>query len=339
MNDEPDFDELAAEWAPGSHRVRRSRTGLWIALGIGFLTLAVVTVMAVVWLTRPKDPGPGERAVAYLNAVAAADASAAVDLAATKPTGPLISDEALAASMQTHPLTDITLVEVTSMTTTQSDGVVDYKRGGRPVRTTIGMVPDGEGNWLVRRPTATVRIAPSPQMISPTLDGIPLESATYAYTVELFPGAHTLSAQSEWLEFPEPIMVDAPGTVAMVDPVARVSEAYAPKLRSVLDERIKTCVAARELAPKGCPWARKAADGQPIVRGSARYELLNAPLADFTAPGPGPIEAHARGDLDLRLRLTATAQSGGQVSEDFAVKARYATDLLTEDLQVIWEND
>ncbi len=64
MNDEPDFDELAAEWAPGSHRVRRSRTGLWIALGIGFLTLAVVTVMAVVWLTRPKDPGPGERAVA-----------------------------------------------------------------------------------------------------------------------------------------------------------------------------------------------------------------------------------------------------------------------------------
>lgn len=339
MNPEPDFDELAAEWAPGTHRVRRSRAGLWVALGICLLTVVVVAALAVVWLNRPKAAGPGERAVAYLSAVAAADASAAVDLAATKPTGPLISDEALTASMQAHPLTDISLVEVTSMTTTQADVVVDYKRGGEPVRTTIGMVPDGEGNWLVRRPTATVRIASSPQMISPTLDGIPLESATYAYTVELFPGAHTLSAQSKWLEFPEPITVDAPGAVAMVDPVARVSEAYAPKLRTVLAERIKTCLAARELAPARCPWARKAAEGQRVVRGSVRYELRNDPFAGFSAPSPGPIEAIGRGEIPLRLHLTAATSAGGQVEEEFTVTAKFATDLLTEDLDLIWEND
>lgn len=335
MRDE--LDELAADWAPGTHRVRRSRAGLFVILAIVVLVLAVVGVLAVTWLNRSTTPGPAERAVAYLEAIAAGDASAAIDLSATKPTGPLLTDAALAESKRIAPITNIKVVEEGPISTTQAFVVLSYDLAGKPTEASFPMVPDGVGNWMMQRATATVRIAPRPKMMPVTLDGVPLESNTYAYTVEVFPGAHKLSTGSPWLDFGGPITIGAPAITMSIDPVADPSPAYATELKKKLKERLDRCIAARDLAPAGCPWAKKAPAGQQIVRGSVRYELTGDPFWNFRAPVPGDTEAIARGTLQFGVAMTATTSAGTTVKDTFTVDAAYATDLLTPELALIWE--
>ncbi|GAB3715532.1 hypothetical protein [Mariniluteicoccus flavus] len=324
---------------PVDRRPRRSRTPLWVAIGIGLVAVATVVAFVVrSQLTTPAAPpaGPGDVAQSYLAAVAAADAKKAQGLSAIKVDSPTFTNEALAASMKLAPISDIKVEAVNGQ-----DVVLAYRRGDRTVRGTFPMVHVAEG-WRVKRPTVRTRVAPSPQMIAPLLDGQKLQSGSYTYDVELAPGLHRLSLDGGFLEFDQPdIVVSGLNDQPQVNGKTRTTQAYPAELKKRLQARISECVKSQELAPKGCPWSFRAASGDTIEVGSVRYTMGSDPFATFRAPAPRTADAIVKGELRFPLTIDARTKQGGRsgtLNDEKLVIARYEADLALAELPFIWVN-
>ncbi|NNG18007.1 hypothetical protein HJ590_00170 [Naumannella sp. ID2617S] len=338
--DEP-ADEPAGEptWTPDEATpVRRSRPALWLVVIVLALALLVGGALFVRSLTSntPKPSGAADRAVAYLQAIAAGDATGALAMSFNRPTGPLISNEALARSRPQ--LTDIRVLDAGSGDPAGTDVVLGYRARGKEVRGTFPVFQNPQGQWQLRRGAVQLRLAPTPKMIPLTVDGARMDSTGYTYLIDVFPGVHTLSTGSKWLEYSaSEFVVEGLGTPPTVDATARPTPAYAGALQQRISERVKGCVASTELAPKGCPWARRANPDQPVRPGSVRYTLLEE---RYDAPAPGQIDAIAHGAAPMRIRVTSMARVSGvhqNVTEEFDVPGRFAVDLLSQGPDFAWE--
>lgn len=320
-------------------RPRRSRTGLWAALVIAVALLAVLGLFVARSLlagSGTKEAGPEQVAKQYLEAIAAGDAERAQSLAAIKVQDPAFTREALADAAKRAPLTGIRVEAVNPQ-----DVVLSYQLGGRAVRGTFPMVHVAEG-WRVKRPTVRTRVAPQPQMILPSIDGQKLQGAAYAYDVELAPGVHRLSLPEGFLEFEQPdITVTGLTDAPQVNARTQVSQAYPAELKKRLQERIRTCVAAKDLAPKGCPWAFRAAAGETVDPATITYTMGSDPFSSFVAPKPGTADAIVRGELRFPLKVTAkgkVSRGTTTIEDDKLVIAKYEADLAAADLPFVWAN-
>lgn len=332
-------DEPAPAFLPRERRTRPrdGRPGLWAALVVGVALLAVLALFAARSLLAapaPKPAGPEEVAQHYLQAIAAGDAQSAQNLAAIKVQDAAFTNEGLADAARRAPLTDIRVDGVHGQ-----DVVLAYRVGGRAVRGTFPMVHVAEG-WRVKRPTVRARVTPQPQMVAPSIDGQKLHGAAYVYDVELAPGVHRLSLPEGFLAFEQPdITVTSLTDTPQVNGRTQVTAAYPAELKKRLQDRIRSCVAAKDLAPKGCPWAFRAAAGETVDASSITYTLGSDPFASFVAPRPGTTDAIVRGELRFPLKVTAKGRSSGSattIEDDKLVVAKYEADLAAPDLPVIW---
>ncbi|OYN94102.1 hypothetical protein B0O41_3444 [Propionibacteriaceae bacterium ES.041] len=325
---------------PTAGRARRRRPGLWAAVGVLALALLIGTAFGVRTLLAPaastSQAGPADQATAYLQALAAGDADRALALSFVKGSGPLVSKDHL---QQNRPqISDITVIDAGSGDPAGTDVVLGYKLAGKDVRGTFPMFQNPQRQWQLRRGSVQLRVAPTPQMVPVLLDGRKLESNSYSYLVDVFPGTHTLSTGSKWLDFTTPQvtvtgLTDPPAVDAATAPTA----AYTGAAKQQVSERIKGCVASSELAPAGCPWARKARADQPVRPGSVSYQLLSQQIS---VGKPGSTDAIARGEVQLRLRMSSSSRINGSYqsdTEEFDVRSRYAMDLLSAGPDFVWE--
>ena len=325
---------------PTARPVRRSRPGLLIGAGVLVVALLIGIAFGVRTLIAPAasstGPGPGEVATGYLQALAAGDADKALAMSFTKGSGPLVSTDYL---QQHRPqITDVTVVDAGSGDPAGTDVVLGYKLAGKDVRGTFPMFQNPQRQWQLRRGSVQVRVAPTPKMIPVRIDGQKLESSGYTYLVDVFPGVHTLSTGSKWLDFRRPEftvtgLTDPPA----VDGATATSAAYPNAAKKQVSDRIQTCVRSTELAPRGCPWARKARADQPVKPGSVSYQLLSQTIE---VPKANEFDAIAKGSVRLRVRMTASVQVDGtsqKESEEFDATSRFAMDLLSAGPDFVWE--
>lgn len=327
-------------WQPDTAQpVRRGRPGLWLVaglLGLALLVGGAFGVRALLAPAAPKAAGPAEQATAYLQALAAGDAERALALSFTKGAGPLLSNDHL---KQNRPqISDITVLDAGSGDPAGTEVVLGYRLAGKEVRGSFPMFQNPQRQWLLRRGSVQLRIAPAPKMIPVQLDGQKLESTGYTYLVDVFPGTHRLSTGSNWLDFKNPeftvtSLTDPPS----VDAATAVTAAYQSAAKQRVSERIKSCAASTELAPPGCPWARKAHPDQPVKTGSVKYQVLSERI---TVGQPGSVDAIAHGEAKLRVRMTSSVRVDGsyqQETEEFDADSRFAMDLLSAGPDFVWE--
>lgn len=332
FDDDSIYDDDDADLPPR----KRSRAGLWVVLVVLIAALATIALVALRgWLNRPPAPPTAQEvAVKYLTAIADGHASAAQDQAAMRVDSATFTDASLAASKAIAPIADIK-----AESATDQEVVLSYTLGGKPVRGTFPMVHVAEG-WKVKRPTVRVRLAPQPQMIVPYLDGQKLQSPNYTYDLELPPGAHKLSLPGGLLQFTSPdVTVTGLTQAPQVDGRTATVPDYSDKLRAKLDSSLKACTSAKDLAPKGCPWAFKAPSGVKVDPATVKYQIDGDPLANFNAPKLGNVDAIARGELRFTLHVTADGSRKNAVSDEKLVIAKYEADLASPDLPFIWNNN
>lgn len=303
------------------------------------LASVLVCVGAVVLRIRHQAPTTPpvtmeQRAVAYLTAISESRAEDALAMSATEQEGPFLTSEALRASMEKAPISDIAVSDVTGNRVTLSHRVND-----QPSTTTVTMVEDADG-WKVDRAATQVRISPKPEMIPLTIDGIDASSDSYTYDVLLFPGQHTLSTGSRWLEYSnEPLPVTDLSESTPVDAAASVTDAGVEAVRSAVSTRLQECVETNELAPERCPWSVTEPDGQPIDPASVTLAFAGDPMAEFTVPVVNDHDALATGRVRFTLKVSGSLSVDGAMqdfTEEVEVDTGYKTDLLTDGPDFIW---
>lgn len=333
---QPETDPVVDDLPPVERP--RSRAGVWVALVVALAVLATIAAFVVRALITPKatPAGPQEVAVRYLNAIAAADIATAQAQSAIQVTSPSFTPESLRASQQAAPIT-----EVRAEALNGQDVVLAYKLGGKDVRGTFPMVHVAEG-WKVKRPTVRTRIAPSPQMIRVELDKQPLTGQAYTYDVELAPGQHRLSvAEGAFVEFQQPeVVVTGLTDNPQVNAKTQTTKAYPAELKKRLQDRVNQCLAAKELAPKGCPWAFRAAAGETVDPASITYKMDGNPFAAFNAPALGTADAIARGEVRFTIKVNGKVRTAGgragTISDEKLVIGKYEADLADPQLPFIW---
>lgn len=325
------------DWTPPTRR-RRSLTWLIPILAAVVIIALGVVVVVVRDLNRP-EPAPmptrEEVAVDYMQALADGRATDALALSAEQQAGPFLTDQALRASLEAAPIEDPQAVGVEGTAVS-----VEARLGGEPTRFTIPMTGDDETGWQVARAAAAITIAPKPAMIPLLLDGHKVEGPDYDYQVLVFPGVHTMSTESPWLDYRTPrVTLTDLAEPGPVDASAGMTDAAIPGVREAISDRLQNCVARGELSPDGCPWNLTAPEGQPIKPGSVQLSIEGDPLAGFEPPTVHADDALAEGRLTFRLRVEAELDVDGtarDMEQTIDVDTGYTTDLLTEGPDFIW---
>lgn len=309
------------------------------------LVSALILVGTVVLRARSGAPAPQpspiaqsdtkeSAAVAFLTAVSEGRASDALAMSATEQSGPFLTDEALRASLDRAPISDISVEGV------EGDVVrLKHRVGDEEVVTSLTLEPKGE-QWQVERAAAEVLVAPRPEMVPVMVDGIKAEAPGYEYRVLLFPGQHQVSTDSQWLEFPNgTFTVTDLSDPEPVDATVATTDEAESGVRRVVEERLRSCAERNELAPEGCPWNYTAPDDQPIAPESVQTSLVGDPMQNFEGPKLNEHDALATGRVSFTLQITATITVEGNpqpFDQQMEIETGYTTDLLTEAPDFTW---
>lgn len=308
------------------------------------LVSALVLVGVVVLRVRSNAPETPEltmeeTARMFLVAVSESRAADALAMAATPQEGPYLTDAVLRVSMANAPISDIRVAGV------EGDVVrLAHRLGDTDTTTSVRMVRHGEA-WQVDRAAASVRVAPTPELIPVVVDGTEARSTgarsdSATYDVLLFPGEHTLATGSAWIDYTAPTfqvtdLTDAIGPDATAGPTSGAADAVHRALLDRLDE----CVASGELAPgHRCPWNLTGQEGQTVDPASVTLSVTGEP--QFQAPTLDGHDALATGRFTFTLHVEAeiTLDGGGRqhLSQDVPVDTGYRADLLTDAPDFIW---
>jgi hypothetical protein len=210
----------------------------------------------------------------YLEALAASNAEAALSFVDEAPAdSPFLTDEALAASNELGPITDIEVVEPadadfsTYVTATYSVGDV-------PVTTEFSVNEyEAEGSWKMTAITADLELGSRFAGLDMTLNGQPVESDS----VQVFPGTYELATTT-------PNFVVTGETVVTVrepfdypsfgDTNAGLSEEGVLVFRQAVKDAVATCIASKNfVAGCGLDIPQVLDDGSRLVEGTLSRSL------------------------------------------------------------------
>lgn len=306
---------------------------VWIASA----ALVVALIAGIAWFAvttsrQNREASMRGTASAYLQALADADASAALDLLAERPadTG-LLTDAVLAASRDAAPLSAI---EVGTLGGTETSPTVEatYRLGDQPVTVIVQLSGAGNG-WKVVDGTVDLTV--------PVRDGLTVNGVALTEEVNpVFPGTYTASPVSDKVALTgEPTaVVTSPGQEpARIDVTVGLSELGTQTVLGAVKGRVDECLAATESRPVNCPFG-VATDGVEVTPGSVRFALTNDPWAGF-APALDPKTLVASGTFPLQLTATATLTRDGltaEVTTPLAYDRGYAVDLTQDPAVVTW---
>lgn len=284
---------------------------IWILAGsvAAVLVIAMIVVFAVVRLNagnRGGTTGTGggevkassaEAAVqGYLEALAAGDAGTALGYADSAPADTsLLTNEVLAASNATAPITDI---KVTKPASDYSPTPATYVLGDQPVTTEFYTTKVG-GAWKLRTVTREVSLR-GMNGVSLTLNG----AAVSSDSATLFPGAYTLAATN-------PYYTVAGGSFSVLSPEDYTSPNFELALsptglttvRNAAQAKLASCVKQTSLAPKGCGFAiRSAGSGATKAKWQISSGKNAMRSANFRLDYTDPTQAKAYTSVSLKVK-------------------------------------
>ncbi|MFE0748214.1 hypothetical protein [Gordonia sp. NPDC058843] len=243
--------------------------------GLAVVLVMVLVAALVVGLAREDERAatPADAVRTYLNALAAADADAALGVIGSRPDARFLTDGVLRAQRAAAPLADIEIWPAADGEP-QANVRARYRMGARVVDTEIrtARVPDG---WAVADGAIAVRIE-SLRVVRPTLFGGEVEEGG---TVHLFPGPQRWGSRDT--DFVARVSDDehptAPRGPMAVRVVGELSATGAGAVSDAVSAHLAACAAAtradagRQLV--GCTQRlyRSAVDGS--VRWSAPRDL------------------------------------------------------------------
>ncbi|MGL4831933.1 MAG: hypothetical protein ACRCWS_05045 [Propionibacteriaceae bacterium] len=161
------------------------------------------------------------------------------------------------------------------------------------------------------------------------------------HRIIVFPGGYSLTTSDPRLTLTGVDIVKAgePKTYPVTGNLT-ITEQGTAQLRTLATDNITACMAKKELAPAGCPWAFATPPGQTLTPGSITWSVAKDPIpaATFTVD-PKTFSATSQ-QLELVLTLTATfAKADGSsyvYEEDNTTKAVADFDLADPQGGLIW---
>ncbi|MET0693100.1 MAG: hypothetical protein ABWY56_04170 [Propionibacteriaceae bacterium] len=324
--------------------VRSSRREAWLVAvsSVVILLLACVaiglraTVSARDRADNDQLDGPQAHVVlAYLRALAAADADTALELSATRPADTrLLSSQVMAESQSRLPLSDFV---VTSVAVHGARGVVDvsYRMGQLGVSTVLPVVQVGD-TWRLERGYAVVDLSPAGPV------PVRIDGHRVGTRIVLFPGSHRIVTGLRWLSFGENAqwLVTSPddvGPLATPLQVILTPSGRAAFLTAV-EQAIARCTSVRATAPPGCPFSVAVERSLRVRSSSIGWQLERHTFGQLEPQMlPGRQTHVARAGAVLGFRFSAEATEQGRTKKVVLTVRRYVTvnvDMLERPLRV-----
>lgn len=310
----------------GPHAPKKSRKGLWIALGcvagalvlIGGVLLIVDKVQSDRAAERRENQLTEQTEAAkqvvtdYLTAIADGDAEAALAVVKDAPEGPLLTDEALEASNSEGGLTDPQVTDA-SMQQLEDDSVprgqitASYTVGDLDVPSRTFDVENSAEGWRIKDATSTAAIGGTGAKIN----GQKLPADTTE--VAVFPGTYAFTASNDRLQ------INADPQVVTGLPEESLTWSFSPTLsekgtKDILSAgraSLDACLNKKELAPAGCPMINwQESNGIKVDQSTIRYTLENDPWAnvDLALNGEGTA---ATAMITTTIKINANATQNG----------------------------
>lgn len=291
---QPGQPYAAAQPAPK----KKSRTGLWIGLGVGALVLLMMFGLASVLLNRGGGGGGGlfgpspsdqakQRVTDYYTALSegrAADAVALIESSSIPDTS-LLTDAVLADSLSRAPITDIVVGEPVSDGGSSFDVPVTYAVGGQETSDSLKVYVSsstGPSMYSATSELGLYRLDGAPV----TVNGVALTSAS----PDVFPGSYVVASSSAYLTLAGESTLTVLNS-ERVDPTLEmaVSDAGVQMFREKVIAAAEACLASTALDP-GCGKAVPADVNGVQVRDNTVKRTMDAEnrakLANVT-PEPG----------------------------------------------------
>ncbi|MFT4295512.1 MAG: hypothetical protein QM582_08875 [Micropruina sp.] len=250
--------------------------------------LAVVLIGGVIWAVRnnnssnnnPAGPQPtsstgvqsgpakGSDAVrAYLEALNAGDAAAAINLKGVAPEDSTFLTNAVLAKATAGKITNITVPEVADPNA--RDIPASYTLDGTPISTTFPVYPFNGRFWLLNI-AAEVDISDVAESWAPvSLAGV---TAKWKSTVSLFPGVYKVASTNKNLTYGSTTIVvrDLAEQTAEAGTVS-LSAAGKKAVLAAAKEKYSWCLRQKSLAPSGCGFYVTAKRGQKVRTATIRW--------------------------------------------------------------------
>ncbi len=306
--------------------IRRQNHRLsWIAGAIVALILAIIA--SAFFIVRANDTA--DKVVQnYLTAISKGEATTALGYITQPEDATFLTSAVLETSAK---ITDITV-------TKKSDTAVEasYTIAGDKFTATY-LLARQNGRLQIQNGTATLDLPRTDKIgyAIGTTQGQP------GHRVVVFPGGYAVSTSDPRLSLAGVDIIKAGEPKAYpVSGKLTLAEHGTAQLRKLATGSINSCLAKKELAPVGCPWAFAAPPGQTLKPESITWAVAKDPIpaAAFTVD-PNTLSATSQ-PLELVLTLTATFTKADGSSyiyeEDNAAKAVADFDLADPQGGLIW---
>ena len=301
----PEVEGSTGSTAAGAEQPTGPKPLVWVLSGL----LVVALIAGIAWFAistsrANREASIREAATAYLTAVADGDAAAALALLAEPPADTtLLTDEVLAASRESAPLTG---VQAGALGGGDNNPTVamSYSLGDQPVTTTFQLTGSGR-SWQVADGTGELVV---PERRALTVNGVELT----AENNPVFPGTYTAAPVSDKVQLdgePKATIAtpDQLPTVIQVTPV--LSQLGHETVLNAVRTRYDECLAATSSRPANCPFG-VSTEGVEVTEGSVRFTPTNDPWAAF-APTLDPGTLTAGGTIPFAVNATATVSRDG----------------------------
>ena len=314
---------------------RKLGTGALIGIVGGSILVVVLLVVGVVFgISRiggmsggggggggeaPKSEAssPSDAVTDYLTAIADGDAKTALGYLSSPPSdSTLLTDEALAASAELAPITEIDVPE-TKGDSGSADVTATYMLNGEPITTTFSTSDyDDDGKWEISGGTGSIYTEPF-DGLGLTINGQEVD----AESVEVFPGTYELatSLKNFTLSGPTTVTITEPYESADTSQIKpALTEEALQQFRGLVRAAVDACIASTTLAA-GCGIDLPAtiSDGTQLADGTITRSLsadANATLDSLEATpsydNPTLVEGEYIGSPSVEADCTKDGATG-----------------------------
>lgn len=286
----------------------------------------------------PRIGTPEEVVRKYLHALADGDVTTAISMGPRSPGEMVaITSQAYAKSLQTHPITDISVPRQDNVS---SFVAASYKVGGQQVDTRFRVQRNDDGGWRLARSTIEFKFNyRNAEGLPLLLNGERLEGTTAA----LLPGSYSVATGLPFIDFGRDDRVtisnlEYEGTVQRTLTPALTAEGGKVLLQAGRNS-LQECLNSGSLNPSGCPNQMHAS--APYEPSSVKWALIDDPFANTA--GSLDINRATWGQASVLLRFevsfTYTDGTTSGTQRPTPITASFGADMSVTDqaaVRVVW---
>jgi len=255
--------------------------------GIGVVVLALIIGGFAFWNYQQQVEADKKVVLAaqetvqgYLDAVATGDAEKALGYAATKPDGPLLTNEVAQAAAKAAGI-KVASVDP-AVATKDKDGKwtkatvhASYTVGDKTVSRDFPLTRSGDA-WKIDKVTGTVSLGKS--SVPFKINGASITDTT---STEALPGTYAITSDDEVFEFQsKSFTVTEPGSQVKWLADTKPTDKALSAAKALLVNRYQECLKdTNNLAQDNCPFGFKLPPGVSLVKGSVRFTPSGDPFS------------------------------------------------------------